>query len=200
MKLTTEKMYLYLFSEGTVRYRVKQNSADSTTCHWTTLRHSGDGSLQLIQLRPRHMSFQICAHLNIRTNNARRKHLGNNRRVCAEMETLSSHYLPWTLAGFTLSSSLAIKCCTSMASDYYKPLYLSVCLYAYKHFENRRTKICKIWFWRILRISSNINFPLHRIVLTTVLMETDNRYVRKTVCITAVNVLNSFHAKSGESG
>lgn len=39
--------YLYLLRESTVPYRVKQNSAKNTKCRWYTLRHSGDGSLQL---------------------------------------------------------------------------------------------------------------------------------------------------------
>jgi hypothetical protein len=36
-------------------------------------------------------------------------------------------------------------------------------------------------------------------VLTTLLMETYSRYVHKRICITAVHMLNSFHAKSGNS-
>ena len=40
---------------------------------------------------------------------------------------------------------------------------------------------------------------MNRIVLTTILMETYSRYVHISVCITAVHMLNSFHAKSGTS-
>jgi hypothetical protein len=68
-----------------------------------------------------------------------------------------------------------------------------------KHLENRRTKSREILYGRNLWISSNIIFPLHRIVLKTVLMKTYSRYVSISVCITAVRMLNSCNAKSGAS-